>query len=69
MKVPPILLSMTTSSRLLDGFDLSPVTEVFSGAAPPSAQAALTLQLLFPSWKIRQACGAFSLEVYQKMEI
>lgn len=58
-KVPPIVLDLV--SRNVGDFDMSSVTEVFTGAAPLDAQVAWVLLMLYPRWKIRQAYGMTAL--------
>jgi hypothetical protein len=58
-KVPPIALDLV--SRDVGDFDMSSVTEVFTGAAPLDAQVAWVLLMLYPRWKIRQAYGMTSV--------
>jgi long-subunit acyl-CoA synthetase (AMP-forming) len=55
--VPPIIIAMINSMKMLETYDLSSVREVFSGAAPLSIEACQGLLKFFPQWKIRQAYG------------
>lgn len=56
-QVPPIVISMISNRFLFDKFDLSSVTEVFTGAAHLDAAICRSLLMQYPSWKIRQAYG------------
>ena len=51
------MISIINSKHVLDKFDLSSVTEIFSGAAPLGAETYRTLLEQYPSWYIRQAYG------------
>ncbi|KAF2215735.1 hypothetical protein CERZMDRAFT_35046 [Cercospora zeae-maydis SCOH1-5] len=55
--VPPIIVSMLRASKGLSKFDLSSVTEVFSGAASLDPDTIKSLREQHPSWIIRQAYG------------
>jgi ribosome assembly protein SQT1 len=55
--VPPIIILMTKNKAVLDKYDLSHVTGVFTGAAPLGKETADDLNSLFPSWAIRQGYG------------
>lgn len=55
--VPPIIILITKSKALLDKYDLSSVTALFTGAAPLGQETAEDVQKIFSSWKIRQGYG------------
>jgi acyl-CoA synthetase (AMP-forming)/AMP-acid ligase II len=55
--VPPIIILMTKNKPVLDKFDLSSVTIIFTGAAPLGKETADDLQAIFPKWLIRQGYG------------
>lgn len=48
---------MSKNKSLLDKYDLSAVTAVFTGAAPLGAETAEDLHHQWPEWKILQAYG------------
>ena len=48
---------MVNNKPLLDKFDLSSVTSIFTGAAPLGAETAEDLQKQQPKWLIRQGYG------------
>jgi long-subunit acyl-CoA synthetase (AMP-forming) len=48
---------MLNSKTMLDRFDLSSVTEVFTGGAPLGAETAHMLLEQYPHWDIRQGYG------------
>lgn len=49
---------MSKNKSLLDKYDLSEVTAVFTGAAPLGAETAKDLHHQWPTWKIIQGYGA-----------
>ncbi|KAF2846727.1 phenylacetyl-CoA ligase-like protein [Plenodomus tracheiphilus IPT5] len=55
--VPPIIILMTKNKAMLEKYDLSSVSSLFTGAAPLGKETAEDLQKIFPSWKIRQGYG------------
>ena len=55
--VPPIIIGMANNSKILAKFDLSSVSQIFTGAAPLGAETAEALEKEHPSWKIRQGYG------------
>lgn len=55
--VPPIIILMTKNKQVLDKFDLSHVTGVFTGAAPLGKETADDLNKIFPDWVVRQGYG------------
>lgn len=48
---------MTKNKPILDKYDLSSVTQIFTGAAPLGGETAGDLQTQQPDWKIRQGYG------------
>ena len=48
---------MAKNKPVLDKFDLRPVGQIFTGAAPLGGETADELQKQYPSWKIRQGYG------------
>ena len=48
---------MVNNKPILDKFDLSSVTTIYSGAAPLGAETAQDLQKQYPKWLIRQGYG------------
>ena len=55
--VPPIIIAMAKNKKLLDGYDLSSVKQIFTGAAPLGKETAEELSQQYPSWKVRQGYG------------
>lgn len=55
--VPPIIIAMANNPNVLAKFDLSSVSQLFTGAAPLGAETAMRLQQQYPDWKIRQGYG------------
>ncbi|KAI9875086.1 MAG: hypothetical protein M1830_008880 [Pleopsidium flavum] len=55
--VPPIIIAMTKNKQLCDKYNLSSVSEIFTGAAPLGGETASDLQKQQPDWKIRQGYG------------
>jgi acyl-CoA synthetase (AMP-forming)/AMP-acid ligase II len=55
--VPPIIIMMAKNKAVLDKFNLSSVSTIFTGAAPLGKETADELQALYPSWLIRQGYG------------
>ena len=55
--VPPIIINMVNSRKLLEKYDLSAVSEIFTGAAPLGKETAQALNDMYPNWKIRQGYG------------
>lgn len=54
--VPPILIALA-KHPIVDGYDLSKLREIFSGAAPLSAEIAQAIQTRFPGCQVRQGYG------------
>ena len=55
--VPPIIIGMANNPQVLAKFDISSVTQIFTGAAPLGAETAETLMKQHPKWMIRQGYG------------
>ncbi|KAI9814328.1 MAG: hypothetical protein M1832_005908 [Thelocarpon impressellum] len=55
--VPPIIIALVNNNGVVDKFDVSSVTGIFTGAAPLGAETAETIQKQRPTWKIRQGYG------------
>lgn len=55
--VPPIILQMAKNDEILQKFDLSSVSGIYSGAAPLANEILQALTSRYPTWKIRQAYG------------
>ncbi|KAI9828290.1 MAG: hypothetical protein M1819_006628 [Sarea resinae] len=55
--VPPIIIAMTKNKKLVDKYDLSSVTCIYTGAAPLGVETAEEVHQQYPSWKIRQGYG------------
>ncbi|EED18837.1 AMP dependent ligase, putative [Talaromyces stipitatus ATCC 10500] len=55
--VPPIIIQILNNKPFLDRFDLSSVSEVFSGAAPLGVETYRALLKNYPSWYICQGYG------------
>jgi acyl-coenzyme A synthetase/AMP-(fatty) acid ligase len=61
-QVPPIIIQMAKNNSACSKYDLSSVRSIFTGAAPLGAETAEELQKIYPSWKIRQGYGTYSLK-------
>lgn len=55
--VPPIIINMAKNNQLLKKYDLSHVSQIFTGAAPLGKETAEELQAQYPNWNIRQGYG------------
>ncbi|THW77256.1 phenylacetyl-CoA ligase-like protein, partial [Aureobasidium pullulans] len=55
--VPPMIMAMLSSKKALDRYNLTSVTEIFSGGAPLASEACDLLHDWYPSWAIRQGYG------------
>jgi hypothetical protein len=52
---------MAKNSEACSKFDLSSVKDIYTGAAPLGAETAKEVEKIYPSWKIRQGYGRYSL--------
>ena len=52
---------MSKNKQVCDKYDLSSVTQIFTGAAPLGGETADDLQKQHPDWRIRQGYGTTHL--------
>ncbi|MCJ1342902.1 hypothetical protein MMC31_001091 [Peltigera leucophlebia] len=67
--VPPIIVAMSKNKSLLDKYDLSSVTAVFTGAAPLGAETAEDLHNQWPRWNILQLYGATHVSKWHPLAV
>ena len=55
--VPPIIIGLANNPQICAKFDLSSVTQLFTGAAPLGAETAESILKQYPKWMVRQGYG------------